>query len=206
MTPKWHGPSLIVTVQGPPVFEVEYVVTGKRECAHAARLLAYPGCRLNTELSEEEMEIAERSEMCFETISETMDIRKEVDRLFSLWNGISFPNNTSGHVTPRRSSTKMSHSKRISLRISNLRRASLTVDIVWKINRNRVGDVAQADIVGRQDRKHDPYWRYCSRQQRHITNQSITTYRIPIFTSDDANKRAKKFSGTTRSFCRDTLK
>lgn len=77
----WRGPRKILKVNSNWVFEVENLVTKKREVVHARRLKLYRADMDEVEIDDELISHAEFSETQFEAIKEPKDIRKEDNRI-----------------------------------------------------------------------------------------------------------------------------
>lgn len=80
--PRWYEPFRIVGVEGLLVLEVESLVTGKNERAHATSLLPYRDRRLHSTLFDDELAFAGRAKMRFETVTEIRDIGEANDGMF----------------------------------------------------------------------------------------------------------------------------
>lgn len=87
----WRGPRKIIHVNSKLVFEVENMITKKREVVHARRLMLYRADMDGEKINDDLISHAEFSETQFETIKELRDLRNQHDSFEVLieWEGLS---------------------------------------------------------------------------------------------------------------------
>lgn len=72
----------MVEIEGPLVIEIESMVTRNRESVHVTPLLPYQDAQRGTDLTCDDIEVEERSEMHFEKIARIRDLGEANDGIF----------------------------------------------------------------------------------------------------------------------------
>jgi len=87
---RWMGPRRITRVISEMVYDVSSMVDDVTEQIHAARLLPYRADRDSSSVSEELMDLAERSEAKYELVEKIIDIGEDHDGIFLQvqWQGL----------------------------------------------------------------------------------------------------------------------
>ena len=77
----WKGPRRVIRSTGPKTFEVENIITGKKEIVHICRLIKYRTNMENQELSEELLSATIHNEAHYHTVKQFHDIKNTSGQL-----------------------------------------------------------------------------------------------------------------------------